>query len=243
MALVEPPIASSTRTAFSIASAVMIRLGRRSVPIISTARRPLASAARSRSACTAGIAAVPGSVMPSASAIEAMVLAVPITAQLPAVVARLPSICAISSSETSFARYFAQKRRQSVQAPRRSPWNSIGSIGPPTSCTAGRSADAAPISSAGTVLSQPPTSTTESIGWARIISSTSIDIRLRNIMLVGERKISPSEMVGKSIGSAPAASTPRFTASTSSGKWRWQLLKPPAAWQIPTTRRDSMSVE
>ena len=189
------------------------------------------------------MAAVPGSVMPSASAIEAMVLAVPITPQLPAVVARLPSMASISRSETSLARYFAQKRRQSVQAPRRSPRYSIGSIGPPMSCTAGTSAEAAPINSAGTVLSQPPTRTTASIGWARIISSASIAMRLRNIMLVGLRKVSPSEMVGKSIGSAPAASTPRFTASTSSGKCRWQLLKPPAAWQIPTTRRDSMSVE
>jgi hypothetical protein len=44
------------------------------------------------------------------------------------------------------------------------------------------SALAAPISCAGTVLSQPPTSTTESIGCARTISSTSIDIRLRNII-------------------------------------------------------------
>ena len=41
------------------------------------------------------------------------------------------------------------------------------------------SAEAAPMSCAGTVLSQPPTSTTASIGWARIISSTSIDMRLR----------------------------------------------------------------
>ena len=58
-------------------------------------------------------------------------------------------------------------------------------IGPATSWIAGTPADAAPMSCAGTVLSQPPTSTTASIGWARIISSTSIDIRLRNIMLVG----------------------------------------------------------
>ena len=41
------------------------------------------------------------------------------------------------------------------------------------------------MSWAGTVLSQPPTSTTASSGCARIISSTSIDMRLRNIMLVG----------------------------------------------------------
>ena len=52
-------------------------------------------------------------------------------------------------------------------------------MGPATSCTAGTPAEAAPISCAGTVLSQPPTSTTASMGWARIISSTSMDIRLR----------------------------------------------------------------
>ena len=85
------------------------------------------------------------------------------------------------------------------------------------------------MSWAGRVLSQPPTSTTESMGWARIISSTSIDIKLRNIMEVGLRNTSPSEMVGKSRGSPPAARTPRFTASTRSGVVRWQLLKPLAA--------------
>jgi len=80
------------------------------------------------------------------------------------------------------------------------------------------------MSWAGTVLSQPPTSTTASMGWAVIISSTSMDMRLRNFMLVGERKGSPSEMVGKSIGSPPADNTPRLSASISSGKCRWQLL-------------------
>jgi hypothetical protein len=88
----------------------------------STARRPLASAARSRSAWTAGMAAVPGRAMPSASAIEAMVEAVPITAQVPAVVARLPSMVSIPAASTLPARCIAQKRRQSVHAPRRSPW-------------------------------------------------------------------------------------------------------------------------
>src|SRR5207302_5674066 len=46
-------------------------------------------------------------------------------------------------------------------------------------------ADAAPINCAGTVLSQPPISTTASIGCARIISSVSIDIRLRRYIDVG----------------------------------------------------------
>ena len=81
-------------------------------------------------------------------------------------------------------------------------------------------AEAAPISCAGTVLSQPPISTTASIGWARIISSTSIAIRLRNIMLVGVRKTSPSEMVGNSIGSAAGgehAALDRLDAARGSG--------------------------
>ena len=210
---------------------------------ICAARRPLASAMRRRSACTAGIAALSWSPMPSASARQAMVLAVPITAQVPAVVARLPSTASMPSSSMPPARYFAQKRRQSVHAPSRSPCQGLASIGPVTSWTAGRSAEAAPISCAGTVLSQPPISTTASMGCARIISSMSIDIRLRNIRLVGLRNISPSEMVGKSSGSAPPASTPRFTASTSSGMVRWQLLKPLAVCAMPTMGRSSISSE
>jgi hypothetical protein len=119
----------------------------------------------------------------------------------------------------------------------------VGIIGPASSCTAGTSAEAAPISCAGTVLSQPPTSTTASIGCARIISSTSIDIRFLNIIEVGLRNTSPSDTVGNSIGSPPAASTPRFTASISSGKCRWQLLKPLLESAMPTTGRASISPE
>ena len=70
---------------------------------------------------TAGIAAVPGSVTPIASAISAMVLAVPITAQVPSVVASDCSTRWMPSSLTLPARYCAQNRRQSVHAPRRSP--------------------------------------------------------------------------------------------------------------------------
>ena len=58
-ALVEPPIASSTRSAFSTDLAVMISLGfGPPLSAICAARRPLASAMRKRSACTAGIAAL-----------------------------------------------------------------------------------------------------------------------------------------------------------------------------------------
>ena len=103
------------------------------------------------------------------------------------------------------------------------------------------SADAAPMSWAGTVLSQPPTSTAASSGWARSISSTSMLIRLRRNMLVGLRKTSPSETVGNAIGKAPPASTPRLTASTSSGTWRWQLLRSLGLEQMPTTGRSSIA--
>jgi hypothetical protein len=75
----------------------MMRDGRRSVPISATAARPVASAQRSRSAWTAGIAAEPGRAMPRASAMQAIVLAVPITAHVPAVVARLRSTSPISA--------------------------------------------------------------------------------------------------------------------------------------------------
>jgi hypothetical protein len=66
---------------------------------------------------------------------------------------------------------------------------------------------------------------------------------LRNIIEVGERNTSPSDTVGNSIGRPPAASTPRFTASMSSGKCRWQLLKPLRESAIPTTGRASISPE
>ena len=71
----------------------MTRLGLIADAMSPTAAAPDASAARNRSAWTAGIAAVPGSVIPNASETAAIVLAVPITAHVPAVVARLPSIC------------------------------------------------------------------------------------------------------------------------------------------------------
>ena len=98
------------------------------------------------------------------------------------------------------------------------------SIDPVTSCTHGTLADAAPMSCAGTVLSQPPINTTESMGWARIISSVSIDIRLRRNMLVGCEKLSWIDTVGKTMGKAPASMTPRFTASIRSGTLPWQGL-------------------
>ncbi len=93
-----------------------------------------------------------------------MVDAVPMTMHVPAVVTSSLSTSAISGSPSSPARWRAQNRRQSVQAPSRSPRQDPASIGPTTSMITGMSVTAAAISCAGTVLSQPPSSTTASIG-------------------------------------------------------------------------------
>ena len=69
--------------AFSKASAVKIWSMVSRLCAIWTARRPVSSATRIRSAVTAGGEAPPGTVIPKASAIQAIVLAVPITEQVP----------------------------------------------------------------------------------------------------------------------------------------------------------------
>src|SRR3954468_16572278 len=97
-------------------------------------------------------------------------------------------------------------------------------MGPTGITTVGRSALAAAMICAGSVLSQPPITTTASIGWARIISSVSIAIRLRRYIEVGYEKLSWIEMVGNTIGIAPASMTPRFTASISTGTLPWHGL-------------------
>ena len=63
----------------------------------STALRPVSSDKRKRSAVTAGAAAVPGKLKPAASTMQAIVLAVPITMQVPVVGANLPLISSISA--------------------------------------------------------------------------------------------------------------------------------------------------
>ena len=64
---------------------------------IAAATLPLASAERNRSACGAGIVALIGSDSPSASVMQAMVLAVPITMQVPTDGARRPLTASIST--------------------------------------------------------------------------------------------------------------------------------------------------
>ena len=99
----------------------------------------------------------------------------------------------------------SSKRQTSVPEPMSLPWNLPLSIGPPEQTIAGTSQDAAPISSAGVVLSQPVISTTPSTGLPRIASSTSIDARLRNSIAVGRRLVSPVENTGNSRGKPPAS--------------------------------------
>ena len=83
MPLLEPPMASSTRIAFSKAFSVSTLSIVKPCRAMPTASAPLCSAMRMRSAVTAGGDAPPGTVMPKASAMQAMVLAVPMTEQVP----------------------------------------------------------------------------------------------------------------------------------------------------------------
>jgi hypothetical protein len=83
IAFVEPEMACSARMAFSSASRVTTSEGRRSRSTSSTICRPAASARWARRESTAGMAAPPGSVSPSASVTQAIVDAVPIVMQCP----------------------------------------------------------------------------------------------------------------------------------------------------------------
>jgi hypothetical protein len=76
---------------------------------------------------------------------------------------------------------------------------------------AGRSTEDAAMSSAGIVLSQPPRSTTPSIGFARSISSAAIAAMLRQSIAVGRTWVSPRETTGSSSGIPPASKTPFLT--------------------------------
>jgi len=138
IALVEPPIAMSPRIALSKAFAVRISEGRGpprsaiSTPGVPSAR-PAPGAGVGR-----GIAALPGSVMPRASAIEAIVDAVPMTMQWPVERERHASTSQSSSSVSRSARRSAHRRRTSVPEPSSSVRHLPRSIGPPVTMMAGR---------------------------------------------------------------------------------------------------------
>ena len=164
MALVEQPIAIATVMAFRKALRLWMAEGRRSSSTISTMRRPTCVAMRWWLASTAGIDEAPGKLMPSASAIAVMVLAVPMVMQVLWLRAMPPMIDSHSSLVMRPARLSSQYLKASEPEPSVLPRELPRSIGPAGRKIARRSALVAPSSMAGVVLSQPPISTTPSTG-------------------------------------------------------------------------------
>jgi hypothetical protein len=70
-------------------------------------------------------------------------------------------------------------------------------------------------------------------------SSTSIDMRLRNSIVVGFISTSPGEMVGNSRGQPPADHTPRLTASATWRRCALQLVSSDHEFAPPITGRPS----
>jgi len=104
-------------TASSNASRVRIWSGVRSSQTIATILRPLAAAIRWWAESTAGIEAMPGRVMPRASAAEVIVDAVPIVMQCPGDLAIPDSRSASSHSPIWPARRSSQAFHASVPLP------------------------------------------------------------------------------------------------------------------------------
>ena len=142
-------------------------------------RRPLAVARRGWFESAAGIEEAPGRVRPRASAAAAMVDAVPMVMQVPNERAMPSSISFQAQSSSLPARFSAQYFQTSLPLPSTLPRQLPRSMGPAGTKRAGRFTLVAPMTSPGTVLSQPPSSTTPSTGLARRISSVSMARRLR----------------------------------------------------------------
>ena len=185
IALVDPPSAIAAVTAFSKASVVRMSRGRRSSHTISTIRRPAAVAMRGCAESAAGMDDAPGSIRPSASTAAPIVEAVPIVMQVPKDRAMPSSISRHEHSSSVPARRSVQYFQTSLPEPRICPRQLPRSIGPAGTMSAGRLALVAPMTSAGTVLSQPPIRTTPSAGYERSASSASIASRLRYIIVLG----------------------------------------------------------
>jgi hypothetical protein len=133
----------------------------------------------------------------------------------------------------------AARSSSAVPEPSSPPRNLPESIGPPETPIVGRSTLAAPMSSAGVVLSQPISRTTPSSGLARSDSSTSMLTRLRNSMVVGRISVSPSDITGNSSGKPRASSTPCRTCSVSTRKCVLHGVSSDQVLQIPMTGRPS----
>jgi hypothetical protein len=134
-----------------------------------------------------------------------MVDAVPMVLQWPLLRIIEDSDFRNCSLDSSPPRTSSESFQTSVPQPRGTPRNVPVSIGPPGITTAGRSTDAAAINNDGIVLSQPPSSTTPSIGFARSISSVAIAAMFRHSIAVGRTCVSPRETTGRFNGIPPAS--------------------------------------
>ena len=123
-ALVEPPSARTTRTAFSKDSRDSGGSGR------STIRRPAATAMRGWSESAAGIDAAPGSVNPRASTADVIVDAVPIVMQWPGEDAIRSSTDSQSASVIRPARSSSQYFQTSEPTPASCRASARGASGP-----------------------------------------------------------------------------------------------------------------
>ncbi len=231
-ALVEPPSAARATIALRNEAADRTWLGRRPSWAISTASTPVPCAWASSRLSGAGRPAVPGSVIPSTSASSPIVEAVPMVLQCPRLRIIDDSDWRNSCSESLPARTSSLSRHTSVPQPSGIPRNVPVSIGPPGTTTAGRSTDAAPISRAGIVLSHPPSSTTPSIGLARIISSIAMAAMFRHSIAVGRTCVSPSDTTGMSSGTPPASQMPAATCSATSVRCRLHGTRSEAVFAI-----------
>ncbi len=238
-AFVDPPSAASATIALRNDAALNTVDGRRPARTISTASRPLSCAWVSSRESAAGMPAVPGRVAPSTSASRPIVDAVPIVLQCPRLRIIDESESRKSAGDNVPARTSSDSRQTSVPQPSGTPRNVPVSIGPPGTTSAGRSTDAAAISSAGMVLSQPPRSTTPSTGLARTISSMAIAAMLRQSIAVGRTWVSPRDTTGRLCGTPPASQMPRFTCSAISSRWLLHGVRSEAVLAIAICGRPS----
>src|SRR5471030_3467684 len=179
------------------------------------------------------MAALCGSEVPSASAMQAIVEAVPMVLQVPAERDMPDSAdinwCIVISPALTCSCNCHTAVPEPMSLPSSLPFN----IGPPLTTMVGISQLAAPISSAGVVLSHPTNNTTASIGLPRIDSSTSIEARLRVNIAVGRRFDSPFENTGNSTGKPPASRMPRLTCSASLRKCALHGVSSDQVLQMP----------
>ena len=144
-----------------------------------------------------------------------------------------------ASGDSVPARTSSDSRHTSVPQPSGTPRNVPVSIGPPGTTTAGRSTEAAAMSSDGMVLSQPPSRTTPSTGLARSISSVAIAAMLRQSIAVGRTFVSPSDTTGSSSGTPPASWMPSRTDAATSVRCLLHGVRSDAVFAIAICGRPS----